>query len=135
MGTGPGGDLSQAGMGPDLESPNLGVGWPPFPKLRLGEDAYTRSLDSSSSDKTPGFPRKKLIGSGYRGAIGKSRDLGGQTGRGYGGGRLVVDALRRCTVRMEGSIAIRKEVLVPNMRCGSLDQGKNLQTGVEGSVG
>lgn len=30
-----------------------------------------------------------------------------------------MDDIRRCTVRMEGSIAIGKEVLVPNIRWGS----------------
>lgn len=43
----------------------------------------------------------------------------------------MVDVLRRFMVGMEGSIAIRKEVRIPNMRCGNacLDQGKELIDG------
>lgn len=46
-------------------------------------------------------------------------------------GRVVMDAIKRCTVRMEGPIAIRKEILFPNIRCGSPspDQGKDLIDG------
>lgn len=31
-------------------------------------------------------------------------------------GGVLMDAIRRCTVEMEGPIVIRKEVLIPKMR-------------------